>query len=526
MKFLKKLFHAYLIFLFVAGHIVAGLGVYFLYDRIGKSPRQILVLGAERLNKINPANGSQVLELMKTSREKSLSKLELPALTHWKGSGASKWQKNWIPTYDSQGRPVSSTDFITDNLTAYKADEFPGRIVPVSSNKKLIKAITNARPRDSILIEPSIYYFEGRSIRVKSPGLPHAPISVRAKKLGSVTLKFNLLEGFLVSAPFWIFENLQIEGVCPNHSRCEHAFHVSGKTKSLVIRNNRLYDFNAQLKVNGGGRYFKNNKFYQDCPDFGLVEGNTVADRSPRATGNPVTKLNINGANSWVVRGNLIADFEKLSGNQISYAAFMKANSRNGVFENNAIICHMNGKDAGGTRLGLSFGGGGTDPKFCRKLNCDTEHTGGIMRNNIIMNCPKYVGVFLRRSKGTQIFNNGIYNTTGVDLLFSTSSAYFANNIIEGRVKNRFGSKSEIYNNIIIEEGIFRNKSTFHYFKDPINANFKLLNKNSIVGKGTSTLNLGVDFCGNTRNDKSPDIGPLDFKGDNTCDVRDIWKNH
>jgi hypothetical protein len=93
MKFLKKLFHAYLIFLFVAGHIVAGLGVYFLYDRIGKSPRQILVLGAERLNKINPANGSQVLELMKTSREKSLSKLELPALTHWKGSGASKWPR-------------------------------------------------------------------------------------------------------------------------------------------------------------------------------------------------------------------------------------------------------------------------------------------------------------------------------------------------------------------------------------------------------------------------------------------------
>ncbi|MBL4719716.1 MAG: right-handed parallel beta-helix repeat-containing protein [Alphaproteobacteria bacterium] len=526
MNVLKKFLRAYLIFLFVVGHVVVGIGAYMAYDRLGKSPRQIVTLGANKLKIINPALGNQILALTKTSREKSLSQIKLPSLSEWRGPGASTNRKSWRPAYDAQGKPLSEADFARGAKAAFIATNYPKRIVTVASNKELINAIRKASPGDAITIEPGTYYFKGHAIKVKKPGLPESPIVVRAKKLGTVILKFNLLEGFLVKAPFWVFENLRIEGICPSHSRCEHAFHVGGKGRSLVIRNNQIHDFNAQLKVNGGKRYIKDGKLFRDWPDYGLVEGNTVADSSVRATGNPVTKLNINGASSWVVRGNLIADFAKLYDNQISYAAFMKANSRNGVFENNAVICHMNVADSGGIRLGLSFGGGGTGQAYCRNQSCVTEHTGGVMRNNLILNCPKDVGIFLRRSKGTQIVNNTILNTAGVDVLFPTSSAYFANNIIEGRIKNRFGGKSEAFNNIIIGDGFFENRKISDIFSDVINADLKLLDKKSIVGQGTPIQDLGVDFCGNPRNLKSPDIGPLDQRGEKTCDVRDIWENN
>lgn len=524
MKFLKNLFKAYLIFLFISGHVVLGIGAVIAYDRIGKSPRQILALGGEKFKNISPALGRTVESLAKVPPNKGLSQINLPPLTAWRGPGASPQRPAWRPAYDARGKPVSGADIEHGVKALVIAREFPLRIVPIDTVKALIKAIGEARPGDAITIKPGVYKLKRRSITVKTPGRPDAPIAVRAEKLGTVTLQLNTLEGFKVTAPYWIFENMQIEGACPRHDSCEHAFHIVGKGQSVVIRNNRLHDFNAQLKTNGGAVYAKNGKRHRDFPDYGLVEGNTVADRGVRETGNPVTKLNINGANEWVVRGNLIADFEKGRGNQISYAAFMKANGRNGVFENNAVICHMNVDSWDGIRLGLSFGGGGTGKKYCRDFHCDTEHTGGVMRNNVIMNCPKDVGIYLNRSKGTQIINNGIYNTAGVDVRFPTSSAYFVNNIIEGRIKERNGGQSTAENNQILRGGTFGGAGISDLFVDAINADFTLVNKKDVIGRGMAIKGLGSDFCGNKRKTTAPDLGPMDYTGPSTCNFRDIWK--
>ena len=162
----------------------------------------------------------------------------------------------------------------------------------------------------------------------------------------------------------------------------------------------------------------------------------------------------------------------------------MKANGQNGVFENNAVICHMNVDDAGGIRLGLSFGGGGTGKKYCRKQDCETEHTGGTIRNNVIMNCPKDVGIYLNRSKGTQIINNGIYNTTGVDVRFQSSSAYLANNIISGRIRERNGGQSKAENNLILNDTMFGGSDIRKLFADATNANFNLIKESAILKKG------------------------------------------
>ena len=108
-------------------------------------------------------------------------------------------------------------------------------------------------------------------------GRADAPIIIGAAGLGEVHLKFNLLEGFHILAPYWIIENLQIDGVCDIHSKCEHVFHVVGDGRNAVIRNNRVKNFNATLKVNGLARQGK-------FPDNGLLEYNSFYNDTPRRT--------------------------------------------------------------------------------------------------------------------------------------------------------------------------------------------------------------------------------------------------
>src|SRR3546814_10210085 len=97
------------------------------------------------------------------------------------------------------------------------------------------------------------------------------PRSTRTDTLFPYTTLFrSLLEGFRVLAPFWIFENLVIEGTCETDHRCEHAFHIVGDAVGTVIQNNWVTDFNAAVKVNGkDGRY----------PDAGIIRRDRKSTR-------------------------------------------------------------------------------------------------------------------------------------------------------------------------------------------------------------------------------------------------------
>src|SRR3546814_16902142 len=103
----------------------------------------------------------------------------------------------------------------------------------------------SASPGTAIEFAPGTYEFSGRSIEITRPGALSRPIVVRAVTPGEVTLRFSLAEGFHVRAPYWVFENLVIEGACEHDSRCEHAFHVVGSATNTIIRNNRVIEFNS-----------------------------------------------------------------------------------------------------------------------------------------------------------------------------------------------------------------------------------------------------------------------------------------
>ena len=204
------------------------------------------------------------------------------------------------------------------------------RVVLVTTASQAREAIENAEPGDAITFLPGTYPFDGSYIAVLRPGTPLAPIVVRAAGPGSAKLEFNLIEGFLVSAPYWSFENLDIRGICRAHADCEHAFHVAGGGEHFTARHNTIVDFNAHFKINGNGTTY---------PDWGVIEDNVITNTAVRDTGNPVTPIDLVAASHWRIRGNRISDFVKGQSDRISYGAFAKGAGSDNRFERNVVVC-------------------------------------------------------------------------------------------------------------------------------------------------------------------------------------------
>jgi len=311
--------------------------------------------------------------------------------------------------------------------------------IQVFSSETLIEALAKAKAGDVIELLPGEYSVHQSRIKLQGSGLANAPIRIVAQKLGEVTLYLRG-EGFLLSSPYWHFQNLHLVGSCKNHSHCDHAFHVVGNGHHATFENNIFQDFNAAIKVNGlKGNY----------PDDGKVIGNTFYNTSPRQTANPVTPFDLMHANSWRVNDNFIFDFIKAKGNKVSYGAFFKGGSQNGVFSRNLIMCNAN-LQAKTIAIGLSLGGGGSPNKRHRDDN-QFEHANGVIRNNIIMNCANDVGIYLNKASNSTVVNNTLYNTMGLDVRFKESSANINRNVISGRITERDGGKiAQEGNNIVM----------------------------------------------------------------------------
>jgi parallel beta-helix repeat protein len=297
----------------------------------------------------------------------------------------------------------------------------------VASADEAARAIAGARPGDVITLLPGVYKFNGSSIAVSRAGTATRRITVRADRPGTVFLEFALLEGFVVSAPYWTFENLNIRGVCSVHAYCEHAFHVVGKGAHFTARNNRITDFNAHFKINGEN---------ENMPDHGTIEGNTLSNGSARQTHFPVTLIDIVAASGWVIRGNLIRDFVKAEGDRISYGAFAKGAGKNNRFDQNIVLCESLLAGAPGQRVGLSLGGGGTGPEFCRDKRCITEQDDSIIQSNLIASCSDD-GIYINRSAASKILHNTLIDTGGIVVRFAESSADVQGNLVDGSIRSR-----------------------------------------------------------------------------------------
>jgi nitrous oxidase accessory protein NosD len=338
---------------------------------------------------------------------------------------------------------------------------------------------------------PGVYRFSGRGITVHRAGRAGAPITLRAETPGTVTLEFELLEGIHVSAPHWVFENLTIVGVCRDHGACEHAFHVVGGATHVVIRNNDLRDFNAHVKINGSGGRF---------PDDGRIEGNRITNAAPRATDAPVTPIDIVAASGWRIEGNLIADFVKAGGDRTSYGGFAKGGGGGNVFARNVVLCEhrLRGADGGkGRRVGLSFGGGGSDLRACRDGRCAVEHERGVMRENLIASCSDE-GIYINRAAQTQLVHNTVLDTAGISVRFGESAVQLAGNLSDAPIRVRDGATTVGENNLTsslpaMYSGLSRVRAMF------ANADELDLRWANAAPLNEHEPGAGVDLCGEPR---------------------------
>ncbi|SEM03218.1 Myxococcales GC_trans_RRR domain-containing protein [Stigmatella aurantiaca] len=367
------------------------------------------------------------------------------------------------------------------------------RQVNISSVSQLQTALAGAQAGDELILADGTYAVNA-NLNCSVNGTAQAPIIVRAQNRLGALIRFNAVEGFKVSGAHWRFEGLDIQGACSDDNTCDHAFHVTGHAEHFVLRDSRVRDFNAQLKVNAtqnGGKW--------EIPHAGLIERNELADTRPRATSHPVTKLNIDTGDNWIVRDNLIRDFHKNGGDSVSYGAFMKSGGNNGVFERNRVLCTRD-VATGGTRIGLSFGGGGTGnaycaPNFDANKPCDPEHTGGTMRNNVIANCSD-VGIYLNKARSTQVLFNTLVSTSGVDFRFASSTGAAHGNVLSGTLRRRDGSTFESGTNLL-------NVSTATFsgwYQEPLKGDLTVRgNVSSLIGAAAARPQVVDDFCGRPR---------------------------
>jgi parallel beta-helix repeat protein len=388
----------------------------------------------------------------------------------------------------------------------------------VSSAADLIAKVRVVNPGDIITLNPGTYNFSA-PLSITRAGTSTARITLRARNRGDALLLFNknnYTEFLSVSAANWNFQNLVIEGRCgTTDDFCDHAYHLWGAAHGTVIENNILREFNAAIKSNGftvgSTRVFPNDV---------QIRNNAIYNSRTRNTSHPIDTIDVVGGKRWIIRANYIADFGQTD--RVSYGAYLKGNSTDGVIERNLVVCSRN--HTGGARIGLSLGDGGTGPSYCegypsQTTTCNVEHTNGIIRNNIIMNCSD-AGIYLNEARNSKVFNNVVYNKNynypnSIEVRFATSTGVLVyNNITSGVIANRDGGTHSAANNLTRVARM----TFYNYFLNPDVADYTLKNGTDIVGKG-KTSTVSNDLCGYSR-DSTLDIGPIEYISGRDCHLK------
>ncbi len=413
------------------------------------------------------------LDALESSLERPIPKIKLPSL--------SKGQQSFslAPVrYMAQGQAQAEAAMPRPDETPFVLSE-----VRVSSAAELLRAIQKAQAGQTILITPGRYAIN-RAMITGAAGDAQFPITVRANNPRAVKLEVNSPVAFRVSHAFWVFENLQVRGVCEEQSNCEHAFHIVGAARNTVLRNNLLEDFNAHIRVNGED---------DTWPDSGLIQFNTISNSRPRATQRVVAPIDIVGANRWRILDNHISGFAKSLGNQTAYGALMRGGGHGGRFERNVLQCKTQSGPVAGIQVGLSFGGSSGDKKFCREP-CEAEHQAGLAINNVIAHCNDF-GLDINQSTSILLAHNSLINTAGIDVRSAQSSATVYGNLLDGRVRQRDGAQANIRMNEALD--------LRRYLQNPDALSLDWLDKAPKVDTVPTLPLVQDDFCGQARGSSS-----------------------
>ncbi len=289
------------------------------------------------------------------------------------------------------------------------------RIIPVSSYASLQGACQTAIPGDTIRIAPGTYTVNGvsrimitdRPGPVLVQGETGNPQDVIVEGKGqdneAVQMVFNL-----DNSPEWTFEALTTK------NSYYHGFKFDHASTDCVLRNIIMLD-HGESGVKGtsdpsSGTY----------PDRLLIENCLIGFTKPSGgTRSVVEGVDGVGVNDWVIRNSRFVNIQK--GGAPAYAIFTKGNSSNTIIEANVFENCF---------IAASFGGGGTGDPFFRDNDRTYEHSGGIIRNNIMIRCSD-AGVYINKGREARVYNNTLFECElTIQLRFEESSGWVRNNLV------------------------------------------------------------------------------------------------
>ncbi|GAB3516711.1 polysaccharide lyase domain-containing protein [Photobacterium alginatilyticum] len=400
------------------------------------------------------------------------------------------FQHHSLPHDATSHWPTVGPDWSTQTLALHLENT-----VFVSDPEMLIKALKDVLPGQHIVLRNGTYPIRGKRLRTtKLSPTALQPITLRALEPGKATIELDSSEGLYINRPHWRISGLRFIGKCKHQSRCEHAIHVVGNAGNTLIEHNEFIDFNAAIKVNRDKDAF---------PDHGIIRHNHFFFTAPRDVAKPVTPINVDHGNNWLISRNIIRDFIKLGGNQVSYGAFIKGGSVKGAIENNLVICNSTQQDFTGSRIGLSLGGGGMAQQH-RRGESEAETVEALIRNNIVIRCND-AGIYINRGKHSAVSNNILYGTQGIDIRYPQSDTYVANNILNGNITQRDRGKADSKANLVSSRRFwFGEEAIDSWFLSPGDGNFTVTSEQTRKQLHSHAVPYQLlpghenkDFCGN-----------------------------
>jgi hypothetical protein len=374
------------------------------------------------------------------------------------------------------------------------------RVVAVTNVTDLLNAINAAQPGDAITLEDGTYLLNS-NVEISRPGTDSQRIFVRARNKGLAQIQHCNTEGFKVTAPYWIFEDLQIRGVCPDDGISNaDAFHVTGGADHLIIRNSTIVDFQSHVKLNQetpGG--------VQTWPNSFWAINNIWRDTKPMTGSDPKNVLNIDGGLNHVIRGNIFVDIATANFSQDQSAIYPKAGVQNGIIEQNLVVCTKT-VTSGASLRGIFTGDAGGFGGICNGSCTDQNMT---YRNNIVMHCQgdgNSGGIFINQESNAQFLHNTVHDVKwnfyypdvpGPN--YFTASLMFRDWVLGGAATPT--DTMDLQPDTAGMNAIFTN---------PDIADFSLKDGTSILGKVPRNPRALYDFCGHLRA-TTTDIGAIDY---------------
>lgn len=366
------------------------------------------------------------------------------------------WRKNVLISIDAISELYPKHDLWNENYIARTKEELfslrdKSKLVPnklPKNSEELIDSIKNAQPGDVIELYPHEYEIP-RSLVLQNNGSLVSPITLQGSPHGKTTLKSARQVGMKITGANWVVRDLIFEGICIEDSDCEHAIQIIGDADNTVILQNEFKNFNSSIKSNGMQSGAEKVRMY---PDNVIIKLNSFVNEWSRDTSNSVTSIDVVGGNNWVVIQNFIADFEKKRGNTTSFGAFLKGGGNKGMIEQNFVACSWRIPYATNkhVRVALSFGGGSTEAAYCQSKDCEFEHKDGQLSENLIVNCPTDVGVYINKSININIERNTVLHSLGIDLDRQSKNIVVTNNKLHGNIRWRNESTGNAFDNVIL----------------------------------------------------------------------------